>query len=358
MARSFADTVHFNGRILNSYLIAVQTGNDTAADGGLEQMKYVLVGELKPAILNGLGEALHFRGAYSTELPVDLAQNDYFYTNATFTADGQTFVRFRFYAYNGEDWSDISNVILEQYSPDEVIASLVSRVTTNEQNIGLLEQRITVLANGVVLKGDVANVASLPASPSAGDMYWVIDQDTFYAYSESAGAWIPLTDSRITLDRLDSHSTTNPLSANKGRELAERLGAFNFNQEELNADVVFEGDSQKSWEHLFNNVANEPRHNFVVGDSWLSTWQHIFAATEEELDNDVVFEGDHKKTWEGLFNDIPREGTDGIFLSKVSSAPASASSTGTEGQYFVDSSYLYLCIATNTWVRVAVSTWS
>ena len=37
--------------------------------------------------------------------------------------------------------------------------------------------------------------------------------------------------------------------------------------------------------------------------------------------------------------------------------PATASSTGTAGQWAADASHYYRCIATNTWVRAALSTW-
>lgn len=40
-----------------------------------------------------------------------------------------------------------------------------------------------------------------------------------------------------------------------------------------------------------------------------------------------------------------------------SSAPATASSAGTAGQVSYDSSYVYVCVATNTWKRAALSTW-
>ena len=39
-------------------------------------------------------------------------------------------------------------------------------------------------------------------------------------------------------------------------------------------------------------------------------------------------------------------------------APASASDTGTAGEVRYDSSFIYVCVATNTWVRAALSTWS
>ena len=41
-----------------------------------------------------------------------------------------------------------------------------------------------------------------------------------------------------------------------------------------------------------------------------------------------------------------------------SSAPASATSAGTAGTIAFDADFMYVCIATNTWKRVAISTWS
>ncbi|QDP66377.1 MAG: hypothetical protein Unbinned1819contig1001_23 [Prokaryotic dsDNA virus sp.] len=38
--------------------------------------------------------------------------------------------------------------------------------------------------------------------------------------------------------------------------------------------------------------------------------------------------------------------------------PSSASATGTAGEIAWDASYIYVCVASNTWKRVAVSTWS
>ena len=37
--------------------------------------------------------------------------------------------------------------------------------------------------------------------------------------------------------------------------------------------------------------------------------------------------------------------------------PASASAAGTKGDIAWDTSYLYICTATNTWERVAIATW-
>ncbi len=37
--------------------------------------------------------------------------------------------------------------------------------------------------------------------------------------------------------------------------------------------------------------------------------------------------------------------------------PSTASSAGTPGQISYDLSYIYVCVATNTWRRAAVSVW-
>lgn len=42
---------------------------------------------------------------------------------------------------------------------------------------------------------------------------------------------------------------------------------------------------------------------------------------------------------------------------RVSSAPATSGATGTAGEYAVDSSYAYFCVAANTWKRVAIASW-
>ena len=40
-----------------------------------------------------------------------------------------------------------------------------------------------------------------------------------------------------------------------------------------------------------------------------------------------------------------------------SSAPANSSATGIAGSIAYDSSYIYICTATNTWKRTAIASW-
>ena len=48
---------------------------------------------------------------------------------------------------------------------------------------------------------------------------------------------------------------------------------------------------------------------------------------------------------------------DDYLSSKRVSAPASASDPGVAGSYAVDSDYIYVCIATDTWKRASIATW-
>lgn len=47
----------------------------------------------------------------------------------------------------------------------------------------------------------------------------------------------------------------------------------------------------------------------------------------------------------------------GALIMSTTATPASAAATGTTGQIAWDSSYIYVCTATNTWKRVAIATW-
>jgi hypothetical protein len=46
-----------------------------------------------------------------------------------------------------------------------------------------------------------------------------------------------------------------------------------------------------------------------------------------------------------------------IFVSALNTAPSSASDTGTLGEIRITAGYIYVCIATNTWVRTALTSW-
>ena len=119
-----ANSPQFNGEVLDSYIIAIQTGRETGA-AGYPQMKNITVKQLKNAVEKTLSALFTFRGVYSSEVPsAPLAVNDYFYCNANFTDaaqdidDGEdnythTFYQYHLYAYNGTVWADITPLLIQ-----------------------------------------------------------------------------------------------------------------------------------------------------------------------------------------------------------------------------------------------------
>jgi hypothetical protein len=44
-------------------------------------------------------------------------------------------------------------------------------------------------------------------------------------------------------------------------------------------------------------------------------------------------------------------------LVKVDTAPTSADSPGIYGQFTVTATHFYLCVATNSWIKIALASW-
>lgn len=60
--------------------------------------------------------------------------------------------------------------------------------------------------------------------------------------------------------------------------------------------------------------------------------------------------GDWTPTWAQV------SGKPSLF-TVAASAPASATAPGTQWEIFADTNYLYICVATDTWLRTELSTW-
>ena len=48
---------------------------------------------------------------------------------------------------------------------------------------------------------------------------------------------------------------------------------------------------------------------------------------------------------------------DTVYNLRVSTPPATATSAGVAGTVTWDTNYIYVCVATNSWKRVAISAW-
>ena len=67
---------------------------------------------------------------------------------------------------------------------------------------------------------------------------------------------------------------------------------------------------------------------------------------------------------EGAFDSTVRNQINANFRAlaggtpQIVAAPAAANSAGVVGQIAYDTSYLYVCVATNTWLQVGIATWT
>ena len=310
----FANTAHHSGEIVGTYLFPIQAGNSTG-DAGLPQMKYITAAELQAFARKGLGEFAHFLGTL-TELPESAAVNDYFLAGASFG----DYVLNHYYEYNGTDWFDVSGV-LSQFATAQSVADINVRLVAAEGDITDLQAKVDIAAAGITFRDSTADLTTLAAivSPSQGDCYWVISEQAFYVWNGTA--WRSLTASYFVIDSLDSTSTTNALSAAKGRELARRLGNYDLSGT--------------------NDIHGHSIIDFIDDEH---TDKHLIDFIEtEHVDKHLI-------------DFIDPENQDAMALILEPDVPASSASVGTKGDVCYDSDYLYICVADNTWRRVALST--
>jgi hypothetical protein len=81
-----------------------------------------------------------------------------------------------------------------------------------------------------------------------------------------------------------------------------------------------------------------------------STNEIVIGANAVGLGDNTAVIGNSATTITGLYGNIR-------LVSGMATAPASASSVGTLGDIRVTSGFIYVCIATNTWVRTPLTTW-
>ena len=101
---------------------------------------------------------------------------------------------------------------------------------------------------------------------------------------------------------------------------------------------------------------------FITNTSFASRQIRVGSRINNSTPDSLLFidlnkrlgEDNTKLSWDDT-ND--RLTTDSLLI-KSSNTPSSATDTGIQGQIEWDGSYIYVCSATNTWLRTALSTWS
>jgi hypothetical protein len=78
--------------------------------------------------------------------------------------------------------------------------------------------------------------------------------------------------------------------------------------------------------------------------------QIVIGAGTTGLGSGTTIIGNTNTTLTALYGNIR-------LVSGMGTAPASATATGTTGDIVVTAGFIYVCTATNTWVRTALTTW-
>lgn len=193
MGKPFANAPQFNGALIDTYILGIQVGQHKNTDG-LSEMKYITIDQLRDYIRQGFGSFWRYRGEYSTETPTDLAVNDYFVATATFTEDGKTFFKDRLYAWDGSQWSDITDVLAGyvKYSEFEALQGEVDEakgdIVDIKADVTTLQNQVSDLQSytitGFKYKGEdtYANIMAL-VDMEQGDMWYATDTEKYYAYN-------------------------------------------------------------------------------------------------------------------------------------------------------------------------------
>lgn len=123
-------------------------------------------------------------------------------------------------------------------------------------------------------------------------------------------------------------------------------------------------DNNGQWMHWFNNLGAGGYSGIVSAGDHALIWSNgsqntgnLVLAGWNSVSGGVKITHDGKV---GIGTTSPSEALDvnsDAIRIRTAQTPASAGATGTAGMICWDSSYVYVCVATNTWKRAAISTW-
>lgn len=126
--------------------------------------------------------------------------------------------------------------------------------------------------------------------------------------------------------------------------------------------VIADATTGASRIELASNGHTTFYNDVIVDDAGSLVFANQVAFHSAGQDNITIYKGD----WSGMGNLSAATITATAFVGAgalitgvphIVSVPSSSSATGTVGQVAYDSSYFYVCTATNTWVRTPVATW-
>jgi hypothetical protein len=115
--------------------------------------------------------------------------------------------------------------------------------------------------------------------------------------------------------------------------------------------IIIKKTGYKSWQ-----IIRASNNTFIFAPSTSND------GVDWDYSKQVTINGDDGTLYASTYLSSPNIKENGILLSnkyapKMVSNPASATSPGTTGQMSIDGGYIYVCVATNTWKRVSLTSW-
>ena len=109
---------------------------------------------------------------------------------------------------------------------------------------------------------------------------------------------------------------------------------------------------------LFNTQTNNSKFTALQPPDTILSGQGLYASNGQPGGSDFMF-WNLPNTWGKTQQFLTTDGIGTMKWSTIasSSAPATASSAGTTGQIAFDSTHIYVCIATNSWIRSVAAAW-
>jgi hypothetical protein len=170
------------------------------------------------------------------------------------------------------------------------------------------------------------------------------------AYNSTTGA---LTFTQGNTDTVAEGSTNQYFTTARARSSISASGALAYNST-TGALTFTQGNTDTVAEGTTNQYYTSGRFNFTLSQK---TTDNLTEGTTNKYFSNTLARGAISATGALSYNS-----TTGVISYSTparanSSAPATATSTGTAGDVAYDSGFIYVCVATNTWVRAALSTW-
>lgn len=260
-------------------------------------------------------------------------------------------------------WGDILNdFLLQEHNSD---GTLKIR-TSGELNVAATAANY----GSIQLAGDLGGTAAAPTVPALSTKEPTITAGTTNQYWRGDKTWQSLTKNDVGLSDVNNTSDSNkPISTLTQTALDNKVAKSG---DSLTGNLAFAADTGLT----FNGSQQYLRWDSGEG-LWLAvadnnkTLKLSFPGGSGKMVIDQYGYGEVARFSNGTLSmrshnikDVatPEDAQDAATKNYVdvggwASVPASATSVGVVGQKAFDSTYMYICVATNTWQRVELSTW-